>query len=110
MKFKNIALIISACVLSSCGTIKSLDNNNNKVYISHPLVVTNCNEISRIYSGLQYDWCLFDSERKNTPPKVMLDPLWLNSIDIILSTVADTVVLPYTIYQQSTHGSLEVAK
>lgn len=110
MKFKYCFFVIAVFMLSSCGTIKSLDTTDNIVYVYHSQVITNCEEISRVYSGVQYDWCLMDSERKNSRPKFQVDPLWINSIDMLFSVVADTIVLPYTIYQQSEHGNLEVAK
>ncbi len=110
MKCQVLGLLTSAFLLSSCGTVKSLDSTDNNVSIYHSQVKTNCEEISRIYSGVQYDWCLLDSERKNKPTQFQLDPLWVNTIDMVFSAVADTIVLPYTIYQQSEHGSLQVAR
>ena len=84
--------------------------NENKVEIRQYHGVTKCDEISRIYSGVRYDLCILHSDRKKAPIKFQLDPLWLTSIDVLLSVAADTVFLPYTIYQQSVNGNLEVTK
>jgi uncharacterized protein YceK len=93
-------------------TIKTLYVEENKVDIKHPLVKTNCDEIYHVYSGVQYNLCLLHSERK-TPHKLhvnLFDRVWLASVDIIFSSVMDTVVLPYTTYQQIEYGSLKVNK
>lgn len=103
-------ILISVSLLCSCGTIKSLNTSDNEVEINHYLVKTNCEEISHIYSGVQYDLCLLNSERKSVPSRFQLGPLWLTSVDILLSAVTDTVVLPYTIYQQVTKENLKVAR
>lgn len=96
--------------LSACGTIKSLDQNNNRVEIKHEQGVTKCETLSRVYSGVHYDLCLLHSKRKKAPLKIQLDPLWLTSIDIVLSAVADTLILPYTLYHQVDKGNLKVEK
>jgi len=110
MKYQYITLPLAVLLLSSCGTMKSVGTADNSVDMRHAQVKTNCEEVSRVYSGVQYDWCLFDSKRKNTPATLQLDPLWVNSIDLFFSAVADTLVLPYTLYQQSQHGNLTVEK
>ena len=107
--FRCSVLILFVLLCSSCGTIKSLNHDNGEVEIKHSMVKTNCDKISQIYSGVRYDMCLLDSERKSSPPYI-IDPLWLTSIDIVASAVADTIVLPYTAYQQVKNGDLVVEK
>lgn len=107
---KLLTVLLSALLLVSCGTIKSMDINENKVGITHYYGTTKCDEISRVYSGVRYDLCILHSDRKNVPLKFQLDPLWVTSIDVVLSAIADTIILPYTIYQQSINGNLEVTK
>ena len=109
MKISVLVILMTFC-LSSCGTIKSFDNENNKVQITHRQGTTKCDEISYIYSGVRYDLCLLHSDKKKAPFKFQLDPLWLLSIDVVLSGVADTAVLPYTIYKQAKYGNLKVVK
>lgn len=105
-----LLIFLTITLLCSCGTVKSLNTSDNEVEIHHYLVKTNCEEISHIYSGVQYDLCLLNSERKNVPPRFQLDPLWLTSIDILLSAITDTVILPYTIYQQTTKENVKVTQ
>ena len=96
----SVFVILTAFFLSSCGTIRSFDIEDNKVEITHRQGKTKCDEISYIYSGVRYDLCLLHSEKKKVPFKFQIDPLWLLSIDVLLSGVADTVVLPYTLYKK----------
>jgi uncharacterized protein YceK len=106
--YKELASSALILLLCSCGTIKSLNTDKNEIAIHDSRVKTHCTEISRIYSGVQYDLCLLDSETKDGPPQLRLDPLWLTSVDILFSSAADTILLPYTLYQQSEHGNLSV--
>jgi len=36
--------------------------------------------------------------------------LWLTSIDFVFSAVADTLILPYTIFQQVENGNIDVVQ
>jgi len=110
MKFRAFLVAAAVMTLSACGTLNSLDNTQNTVDIHHSQVTTQCEEISRVYSGVQYDLCLLNSKKKSSPAKLQLDPLWITSVDVLFSFVADTLALPYTIYQQYEHGNLEVTK
>ncbi|PCJ14292.1 MAG: YceK/YidQ family lipoprotein [Gammaproteobacteria bacterium] len=104
-----LLLILLSCSLISCGTIKSLDHENNQVHIKHRLVTTKCQEIPYIYSGVRYDFCILHAYRKqNVPAKLQLDPAWVLSVDFVFSGIADTLVLPYTAYQQYKYGNLVV--
>lgn len=87
-----------------------MDVTDNTVEIKHYYGTTKCDEISYIYSGVRYDLCVLHSKRKNVPIKFQLDPLWVTSIDLLFSAVADTLVLPYTVYKQSKDGNLNVEK
>ena len=103
-------VIILAGFISGCGTIKSLNTEGNEIKIRHSQVNTSCNNIPRVYSGVSYDLCLLNSTRKSSPKFPVIDNLWVISVDVIFSTVADTVVLPYTVYQQIDNGNIQVLK
>jgi len=60
-----------------------------------------CNTINRIYSGVQYDYCVVKKgDGSDWELKGYL--VW----DFPFSLVLDTVVLPYTIFKQIKDGSL----
>ena len=96
--------------LGACGTFSSRDISNNAVKIRDYNVKTHCDEISHVYSGIQYDLCILDSDRGATPAKIQMDPLWVTSIDFVFSAIADTLILPYTLVQQVEYGNIEVVK
>src|SRR5262245_53949580 len=56
-----------------------------------------CGDTSRIYSGAKADLCLVSSD--------VLLGLWA-FLDLPLSLVADTLILPVTAYQQASRGDL----
>ncbi|EPN6724728.1 YceK/YidQ family lipoprotein [Pseudomonas putida] len=63
-----------------------------------------CPEIPRMYSGVAYQFCnLTGPERKG----VHSDPYEI-VVDMVASGIADTVVLPYTSYQQYKHGNIVI--
>ena len=56
-----------------------------------------CMDVSRIYSGTAYDLCYIANG----------SPMMLYSIiDMPFSFVADTILLPFTVYQQHDRGSI----
>lgn len=63
--------------------------------------------VPRIYSGVSYDICILRGKPSHTS-------LWLGSVpqlmlvDLALSGVLDTVVLPYTIYKQINEGHIHL--
>ena len=64
---------------------------------------TYCQSIPRIYSGLAFDFCVLHAP---PDPSGVLVPFVL--LDLPLSGVLDTVVLPYTIYRQASDGNLGI--
>jgi len=107
---KCVSVLFLVSSLSACGTLSSRDLTDNSVKIRDYHVETHCDEISHIYSGIQYDLCILDSERGAAPAKLQMDPLWLTSIDFVFSAVADTLILPYTIFQQFENGNIDVVQ
>jgi uncharacterized protein YceK len=108
MKFASI-LIVST-LLAGCGTINTVFRDDmvasNKLARWH----SHCDSIPRIYSGAALNFCTLDAEPRNAvgfdghpAPSLIL-------FDLALSGVADTVVLPYSIYLQSKRGDIPKAR
>lgn len=71
--------------LGACGTFSSRKITDNAIRIRGYNVKTHCDEISHVYSGVQYDLCILHSERKPSEPKLQMDTLWLVSVDFSFS-------------------------
>ncbi|WP_415845536.1 YceK/YidQ family lipoprotein [Stutzerimonas zhaodongensis] len=101
---------IVAASLTGCGTIKTLTDEDSA---ADDLArwESNCSVVPRIYSGAAYQFCNLDS-----PPRLKNVPAWDKQppesylLDLGLSAVADTLVLPYTAYQQVARGSIAVRR
>lgn len=103
MKQLFVALLVSG--LLGCGTIITLSSSDE--YIAKELEKHNtyCESVPRMYSGVSYDICKLNSKPKNTEVDLFVG---FYLFDGLLSTVADTLVLPYTVYQQSDKGSIKI--
>lgn len=90
-------------LLSGCGTINTAfrDDAVSRQHLKDSK--TYCDVVPRVYSGVAYDFCRFNGAPVERGPGV---PLLL--FDFPFSGVLDTVLLPYTIYQQNKHGSIEL--
>jgi uncharacterized protein YceK len=103
MKLWTAALMMAT--LSGCGTIKTLNDEKGAAdtLARHS---SNCQSIPRAYSGAVYQFCTL-----NAPP--VSGPHWSAptiALDMALSAVADTVLLPYTGYQQYQQGDIKVRR
>lgn len=81
-------------VLAGCGTVSTVLQDDASAAQGLRKQKTYCQSIPRVYSGLAYDFCVL-----NAPPDPtgMLVPFVL--LDLALSGVLDTAVLPYTLYR-----------
>lgn len=69
---------------------------------------TNCKTIPRVYGGVTYDACstfLGKTSAHASYQEWKVIPYFLDSLVCLAS---DTVILPYSIYMQSKHGSISV--
>jgi uncharacterized protein YceK len=91
--------------LSGCGTIKTL---NDEKGASDDLArwKSNCQSIPRAYSGVAYQFCNLDAPPRSGPHWAVT-PI---ALDMVVSGVADTLVLPYTGYMQYQHGDIKVRR
>ena len=89
------ALLLSLIVfstISGCGTVISLTSSEKETQCS-----SDCN-VPQVYSGTAVDMCGL------TADNLALFAL----IDLPLSLVADTILLPYTVYAQNKYGNISV--
>lgn len=104
MTIKNaVTLSVCAWLLSGCGTAASVLQMDADVARDMRKQKTYCQSIPRIYSGLAFDFCVL-----NAPPDPAGVLLPFVLLDLPLSGVLDTVVLPYTIYRQASDGNLGI--
>lgn len=93
--------------LAGCGTINTVMREEGVAARELRNQKTYCQSIPRIYSGVGYNLCRLNGEpnphgafdsQLNFVPFVFVDSL--------ISGVLDTALLPYTIYRQSSDGSI----
>ncbi|WP_455823737.1 YceK/YidQ family lipoprotein [Pseudomonas graminis] len=93
--------------LAGCGTINTVMREEGVAARELRSQKTYCQSIPRIYSGVGYNLCRLHGEPNpygafdghlNFVPFVVVDAL--------ISGVLDTALLPYTIYRQSSDGSI----
>ena len=97
MKIGTIVLLLAATGCSSVGTLYVGLNTTNPN--SNPDNFSSCGEymIPRVYSGVANNLSFL---RGDYPDKSIV------VLDIPFSFIADTVVLPYTIFMQARYGNL----
>lgn len=97
------ALIAASLVLNGCGTVNTVLREDAAAARELRKVKTYCQSIPRVYSGVAFDFCALHAA---PDPTGILVPLVL--VDITVSGIVDTVVLPYTIYRQGTDGNISI--
>ncbi len=92
---------------SGCGTHKVLSADQNRVLSPvHRNSKTNCDSVPRVYGGISYNLCLsIFSDRVGGASFNSLESSWY-LVDSTLSLIADTLVLPYSIYAQCNSGNV----
>ncbi|MFJ3006660.1 YceK/YidQ family lipoprotein [Pseudomonas fluorescens] len=107
MTFRYIVLMLAAASVTGCGTINttfrddSITSNKLARWQSH------CDSVSRIYGGAILDYCTLNAEPRRTNGFDGHPAAALIALDMGISAVADTLVLPYTIYLQNKHGDIK---
>ena len=105
LKLTSVFLIIISLATAGCGTIQTLSQSDSEIRLDLNSRKTNCFSLPRVYSGVAYNICKLNSSNDNIP-KQLAGSLYL--FDSIPSGVTDTFALPYTIYKQSTVGSIPI--
>ncbi|WP_219266502.1 YceK/YidQ family lipoprotein [Pseudomonas sp. Xaverov 259] len=108
-------LVLTLVSITGCGTINTVFRPDAVASKSLKDSRSHCGSVPRIYSGVMYGFCYLNSEPK--PEKSAEDPTFgqressifpIIAIEAIASGLADTLVLPYTVYRQSQDGSIEI--
>ncbi|MFK3971203.1 YceK/YidQ family lipoprotein [Pseudomonas sp. NPDC087358] len=103
MKIWIAGCLVSA--ISGCGTIVTLSNEKgaaNELASWH----SNCQTIPRVYSGLAYEFCTLNGPERHADESAASAA----AFDLVLSGIADTLVIPYTGYQQYQLGNIQVRR
>lgn len=99
--------IMSLLLCCSCATIKTVDPHRDRITVEYNGAKSYCKSIPRIYSGVSYNVCRMFGEPKHTSARPSRG-VPVIFFDTALSAVADTVVLPYTLFLQADKGSIKV--
>jgi uncharacterized protein YceK len=106
---KSLFTLVLILAVGGCATVKTLPPGTAHVDIAHEGKRSYCQSIPRIYSGFSYNLCKLHGEPSrqvnigstfNDVPFVVIDGSF--------SLIADTLALPYTLYTQNKHGSIDV--
>lgn len=93
-------------VLTGCGTFTTLTRDDNAIARSLIKNNTYCDDIPRVYSGVSYNFCILNSRQSG----IVFEPVAVFYIvDALFCSVTDTIVLPYTIFQQGQKGSIPIS-
>lgn len=97
--------ILITVALTGCGTVRTV-SNEPKAVDDLAKWHTHCHTIPRAYSGVAYQFCNLDSPQRSGAHWAPFPIL----IDMAASGIADTVILPYTGYQQFKRGNAPVRR
>ena len=102
---RKIALLALSLCVSGCGSVTTVGSPDYSVAANLERKNTYCSSIPRMYSGVAFDFCSLHAPSKGANLN------WFAGyylVDGIASAVVDTLLLPYTGYQQYTEGSLDL--
>lgn len=108
---KSSFLLLAALMLSGCGTIDTVFREDAVASQELKERKTYCGGVPRIYSGVTYDFCsLHAPEPENGATYIGPASNQAMLLDMAVSGVLDTLLLPYTIYRQHSDGSLIIVQ
>ena len=91
--------------LYGCATATTLSSSDDELERRLKKHDTYCESLPRTYSGVAYNFFKLNSKPNDTEVDLLVG---FYLFDGALSLVTDTLVLPYTIYQQSEKGGIEI--
>lgn len=103
--FKKIFLITSLMGMTGCGTINSLQDQED-VRKDMRARKSHCSFLPHMYSGISYNFCILNAEKSN--PKKPDFGIHMLILDTVFSTIADTALSPYTFYKQITQNNISI--
>lgn len=98
-------LLLLILWLQGCGTVTTLSSSDQQITSQLAKQNTYCESVPRVYSGVAYDLCKLNSRPSSTQIDLLV-AFYL--FDGALCAVTDTLLLPYTIAQQSEKGSIRM--
>lgn len=103
--FKTICLCVTLLSATGCGTVQSLQSHSElredmRARKSH------CSSLPHLYSGIAYNFCILNAEQSN-PNKPDLG-MHVVIFDTAFSAIADTGLIPYTLYKQLTRENINI--
>lgn len=90
--------------ITGCGTILTTTFDEKRIAINNDGTRNACSTIPRVYSGVAYNIC----KMRDGYTMRNFYELPFHVVDTVLSGGTDTVMLPYTLFTQSTQGSIMV--
>lgn len=107
---KTHGMLLLALALTGCGTINTTFRPDSVASEKLTDWKSNCSSIPRVYSGVMLDFCELNAEPKQSSAYQKTNaPEWV-LLDMGLSGIADTLLLPYTIYQQNQYGYINASR
>jgi hypothetical protein len=103
---RTLTLLLGAALCSGWGTISTTFTADEVARERLKAMRTHCSILPRVYSGISYDFCVLHAAPGDFGRFAPSLPLVLS--DMLLSGIADTVTLPYTLFLQHREGSLEL--
>ncbi|TDF80697.1 YceK/YidQ family lipoprotein [Pseudomonas sp. H9] len=106
MTLKSTLLFAALISLTGCGTLNTVFRDDsvtsNKLARWH----SHCDSLPRIYSGAALDFCALNAEPRDWVGFDGHPTAPLVALDMALSAVVDTAILPYTVYLQNKYGDI----
>ncbi|AZE52655.1 hypothetical protein C4K03_0469 [Pseudomonas synxantha] len=102
-----LVLLGLALLMGGCGTVTTVFRGDDVIVRDLKGKKTYCQSVSRIYSGVAYDLCVLHGP-PNSAGELSLNGIPWAILDVPVSGVLDTLILPYTLYRQNADGSLEL--
>ncbi len=103
----SLALLGVSLIVAGCGTVTTVLREDSVTVQSLKAKKTYCQSVPRVYSGVSYDLCVLHAPPNSGSGMSLNDVPW-PYLDVAVSGVLDTLLLPYTIYRQNADGSLEL--
>lgn len=95
---------------SGCGTVNTVFRTDEVASRKLTEKRSYCDSIPRVYSGVSYDFCTLHGKPSYSGSTQNITTISGLVLDFALSGVADTLLLPYTIYRQVNDGSIPIKK
>lgn len=114
MLIRLLTALLIAVGMAGCGSVRMLSSDKVAKVEDLRLRGTACGDtLPRVYGGVVYNICVLsgDGHERGGPLYrfgLMMYPAPV--IDMGLSAVADTLVLPYTLYRQNRDGDIQMLR